>query len=95
MSNIVRRAGNVRVRVGGNTQETAVMVPHLPSNRILAKNITGTSNPTQTPPLDYTPDLIYMLGNISALVGVDWFLGVPFLRARDFRMDIVGVGQSV
>ncbi|KAH6912147.1 glycoside hydrolase superfamily [Coprinopsis sp. MPI-PUGE-AT-0042] len=97
ISNIIRRAGSVRVRVGGNTQETAVLVPNLPSGRILDKNITGTSNPTQTPPLDYTPDLIYMLGNISALVegSVDWFLGVPFLRARDFRLDIVGVGQSV
>ena len=104
MSNIVHRAGSVRVRVGGNTQETALMVSSLPSSpnghnngAILEKNITGASNPTQTPPLVYTPDLIYMLGNISALVDVDWFLGVPFLRegGGDFELDIVGVGESV
>lgn len=30
---------------------------------------------TQTPPLVYTPEILYMMSNISSLVNVDWFLG--------------------
>ncbi|EAU81861.2 hypothetical protein CC1G_06072 [Coprinopsis cinerea okayama7 len=95
MSNLIRRGGSVRVRVGGNTQETAVLVPSLPDGRILSKDEDGLSNPTQTPPLDYTADLIYMLGNISSLVNVDWFLGVPFMDASNFQLAIAEVGQQV
>ncbi|TFK29184.1 hypothetical protein FA15DRAFT_610933 [Coprinopsis marcescibilis] len=93
MSNIIRRAGNVHVRVGGNTQETAVLVPSTQSGRILEKNLSGVTNPTQTPPLDYSPDLIYMLANISSLVNVDWFLGIPFFETSELRLEIAEVGQ--
>ena len=30
---------------------------------------------TGTPVLAFTPDLIYMLGNVSSLVNVKWYLG--------------------
>jgi len=30
---------------------------------------------TQTPPLVFTPEILYMMSNISSLVNVDWFLG--------------------
>src|ERR1700722_12675668 len=30
---------------------------------------------TQTPPLLFTPEILYMMGNISALIDVYWFLG--------------------
>ncbi|KAG6827198.1 hypothetical protein H0H92_012825 [Tricholoma furcatifolium] len=79
MANLVERSGRVNIRVGGNTQETAVLVDSTPDGKILEKNITGASNPTQTPPLIYTYDLLYMMGNISSLVNVHWFVGVPFL----------------
>ncbi|KAG5336999.1 hypothetical protein C0989_011248 [Termitomyces sp. Mn162] len=79
MSNLQERSGRVNVRVGGNTQETAQMVDSTPDGRILEKNITGASNPTQTPPIIYTPDLLYMMANISTFVNVHWFIGVPFL----------------
>ena len=32
---------------------------------------------TGTPVLAYTPDLIYMLSNVSSLVNVKWYLGTP------------------
>ncbi|KAG2005628.1 hypothetical protein CC2G_002017 [Coprinopsis cinerea AmutBmut pab1-1] len=95
MSNLVRRGGSVRIRVGGNTQETAVLVPELPNGRILQKDVNGVSNPTQTPPLDYTADFIYILGNISSLVEVDWFLGIPFRDTSEFQLAIAEVGQQV
>jgi len=30
---------------------------------------------TDTPPLVYTPDILYMMANISSLVNVQWYLG--------------------
>ncbi|KAF5326359.1 hypothetical protein D9611_001067 [Ephemerocybe angulata] len=95
MANLAKRAGAVRIRVGGNTQEGAVLVDSTSSGRILEKDISGVSNPTQTPPLDYTRDLIYMMGNISHLVPVDWFLGIPFNDTEHFRLAVAEVGQQV
>ena len=75
MSNIVQRMKRVNVRVGGNSQETALMVDTLPNGKVLEKNLTDTINPTQTPPLTYTRDLLYMMRNISEYLDVYWFIG--------------------
>lgn len=45
MANLAQRSGSVQVRVGGNTQETAVLVESTPDGRILEKNLTGVTNP--------------------------------------------------
>ncbi|KAG6915354.1 hypothetical protein DXG01_012005 [Tephrocybe rancida] len=76
MANLQERSGRVNIRVGGNTQDTAVLVDSTPDGKILEKNITGASNPTATPPLIYTADLLYMMANVSALVNVHWFVGM-------------------
>lgn len=81
MSNIASRAGRVNVRVGGNTQDYAFIVPSLPGNKIISKLDTGNTNPTQTPTLMFTPEVFYMLGNISALVNVNWYLGLYRISA--------------
>jgi len=47
MANIAQRAGGVRIRIGGNTQETAVLVASTPDGRILEKNLTGVTNPVR------------------------------------------------
>ncbi|KAJ7752856.1 hypothetical protein B0H16DRAFT_1418763 [Mycena metata] len=80
MANIVQRAGSVMVRVGGNSQESAHLVAmgEILNGRVLSKNLTGVTGTTQTPPLDFTPDLLYMMRNISELVNVHWFLGIPW-----------------
>jgi len=70
MSNLQQRVGQIRIRVGGNTQETATLVESTPDGRILEKDLTGVTNPTQTPPLIFTPELLYMLASISSLVDV-------------------------
>ncbi|KAG6864522.1 hypothetical protein C0991_008984 [Blastosporella zonata] len=95
MANIQQRAGQVNIRVGGNTQETAVLVESTPDGRILEKDISGASNPTQTPPLDFTPDLLYMMRNISSFVNVRWFLGIPFNDTSNFRLAIAEQGQAI
>ncbi|KAJ7031869.1 hypothetical protein C8F04DRAFT_1109322 [Mycena alexandri] len=95
MANLQQRSGGVRIRVGGNTQELAKLVDSLPNNRILQKNLTGIFGTTDTPPLDYTRDLLYMMANVSALVNVRWFLGVPWFVTKPFDLAIVGASQEI
>ena len=76
MANIVERAGWVQVRVGGNTQENAELVPSLPNGTMLAKDYSQASGPTKTPPLEFTADLLYLMANISMLTNTHWFLGL-------------------
>ncbi|KAF8816878.1 hypothetical protein BYT27DRAFT_7127069 [Phlegmacium glaucopus] len=95
MANLQQRSGAIDIRVGGNTQETAVLVPSTPDGRILEKDLSGVSNPTQTPPLIFTPELLYMLANISSLVNVRWHLGIPFNDTSNFRLGIAEQGQQI
>lgn len=94
MSNIVERGGEVRVRLGGNTQDFAWMVDSLSDGKILEKDLNGVSNPTQTPPLVFTPDVMYMMRNISALTNVRWYLGIPF-NDTNWRLQIAEYGESI
>jgi len=75
MANLVERIGWVQVRVGGNSQDTAELVGSLPNGTILAKDYNNTAGPTDTPPLEYTTNLLQMMMNISKLVNVHWYLG--------------------
>ncbi|KAK0192626.1 hypothetical protein F5146DRAFT_1136454 [Armillaria mellea] len=95
IANIQERSGGVRIRVGGNTQETAKMVPELSDGKILEKDLTQVTNPTQTPPLVFTPDLLYMMANISSLVNVHWFIGIPFFNTTPFDLSIAVTGQEI
>ncbi|KAF8900144.1 glycoside hydrolase family 79 protein [Gymnopilus junonius] len=95
MANIQQRVGRVNIRVGGNTQETATLVDSTPDGKILEKDKAGATNPTQTPPLIFTPDLLYMLRNVSDLVNVRWYLGVPFNDTSNFRLEIIEQGQQI
>ncbi|KAJ7617286.1 glycoside hydrolase family 79 protein [Roridomyces roridus] len=97
MGNIQQRAGSVMVRVGGNTQESAVLVDTLEhqDGRILEKNLTGVTGTTQTPPLDYTRDLLYLMRNISSFVNVHWFLGVPWFVTTPFDTAIVRASDEI
>ncbi|KAJ7661951.1 glycoside hydrolase family 79 protein [Mycena polygramma] len=97
MANIQQRAGSVRVRVGGNSQESAALVAaaDIPNGKILQKNLTGVTGTTQTPPLEYSEDLLYMMANISSLVNVNWFLGVPWFVTQPFDLAIVGAAERI
>jgi len=72
---IKARAGWVQVRVGGNSQESARLVSSLPNNTMMAKDKSNVFNPTDTPALDYTPDLLDLMAHILALTGTRWYLG--------------------
>jgi len=97
MASLVERAGWVQIRVGGNSQEQAELKLTLEgysAGTILGKDNNNTSNPTGTPPLEYTNDLFVMLGKISDMVNVNWYLGVPFFNIDPVDMDIVVTGNN-
>ena len=50
MANLVDRSGSVKVRVGGNTQDTAVLVDEIPNGADLTKDYGDTSNPVSPHP---------------------------------------------
>ncbi|KAJ7249910.1 glycoside hydrolase family 79 protein [Mycena rebaudengoi] len=95
MSNIVKRAGSVMVRVGGNTQESAKIVDSLPDGRILAKDYAGAHGTTETPPLDITVDMLHLMRKISDLVPVHWFMGIPWFVTTPFNTAICKAADEI
>ncbi|KAK7024767.1 hypothetical protein R3P38DRAFT_2530271 [Favolaschia claudopus] len=98
MANIQQRAGSIMVRVGGNTQESAKLVPDgtIPDGRILMKDLTNVTGTTQTPPLEYTRDLLYLMRNISSFVNVHWFIGIPwFIIKPKFDTAIIQAADEI
>ncbi|KAJ7649888.1 hypothetical protein FB45DRAFT_5552 [Roridomyces roridus] len=95
MANIQARGGSVRVRVGGNTQDYATMFPSLPGGKMLLKQAQDTANPTDTPALLFTPDVLYMMANISALVNVEWYLGIPLNDTANLRLQIAEAAEPI
>ena len=47
MSNVQARGGSVRVRVGGNTQDTATLEPSLADGKMMEKQSQDTANPVR------------------------------------------------
>ncbi|KAF7800181.1 hypothetical protein EIP86_011428 [Pleurotus ostreatoroseus] len=95
MSVMAERAGSVHVRVGGNTQETAVLVDSLPDGAMIEKDKLDSSNPTETPTLLFTPEYIYLFANVSALTPVKWYLGIPMNDTSNLRLGIAEVGETI
>ncbi|KZT66784.1 glycoside hydrolase family 79 protein [Daedalea quercina L-15889] len=97
MQLLAQRGGSVNIRVGGNTQDYAVEVDELTNNRgiCVEKDTDDTRNPTQTPTLLFTPELLYMLSNASALVNINWWLGIPFNDTSNWRLEIAETGEAI
>ncbi|PSR77479.1 hypothetical protein PHLCEN_2v7910 [Hermanssonia centrifuga] len=95
MSIMRDRAGRVNIRVGGNTQETAVLVDSLPDGAMIEKDKADTSNPTQTPTLIFTPEFIYLFSNVSSLVNTKWYLGIPMNDTSALRLGIAEVAEAI
>ncbi|KAF5334902.1 hypothetical protein D9611_009930 [Ephemerocybe angulata] len=95
LSNLAERAGSVVIRLGGNTQEFATLVPELPDGRTFGKEDSGTTQTTRTPAVLYTVDMFYMMSNISAMLPVKWFLGIPFNDSTTWRLQIAENAQRI
>lgn len=94
MVNIIQRAGAVHIRLGGNTQDFAYYVESIQDGHALGKEHIELRNPTDTPAVLYTKDLFYLMGNISSLVNVRWYLGIPF-NDTNWRFQTSELGQAI
>ncbi|KAG9082302.1 hypothetical protein FRC06_005131 [Ceratobasidium sp. 370] len=67
IANVANRGGAVRVRIGGNTQETAILRQEgFPDGRILVK--TGSADTTTiTPHVEFAPDLQTLGDNLQGM----------------------------
>ncbi|KAJ9114611.1 hypothetical protein QFC22_005484 [Naganishia vaughanmartiniae] len=77
LANIRNRAGmGPLVRVGGNSQEASTLYPDgFAAHAIIQKvKVDGTVTPT----INYSPDIFYMMSNISSTVDAHWFFGLSF-----------------
>ncbi|KAI0316521.1 hypothetical protein OF83DRAFT_1060198 [Amylostereum chailletii] len=95
MANIVARAGWVQVRVGGNTQESAELKDSLANGTILQKDYANALAHTGTPPLEFTDDLVYMMGNISDLTNTRWYMGIPFFNTTPYDLKLAEHAQRI
>ncbi|OBZ74677.1 Beta-glucuronidase [Grifola frondosa] len=95
MALIAERAGRVHIRVGGNTQETATLVDSLADGKAIEKQHVDLNTPTQTPTLLYTPEILYLFANISALVNAKWYLGIPLNDTANLRLAIAEYGDRI
>ncbi|KAG8990220.1 hypothetical protein FRB90_001846, partial [Tulasnella sp. 427] len=88
IQNLRARSGKVAIRIGGNSQEQANMIPAW-QPPLEGPTINKTANPVQVPGfttsplLTITEDLVYAMNNISSLVGVEWYFGLPFLNEQE------------
>ena len=55
MANLAARAGGVPIRIGGNTQEFAVVVDNVPNGRTFGKEDSGTTQTVRV--ISYFPSL--------------------------------------
>ncbi|GJE89063.1 glycoside hydrolase family 79 protein [Phanerochaete sordida] len=95
MSLLAERAGQVVIRVGGNTQDYATLVPSTQDGKMIEKQSIDPNNPTGTPTIIFTDEMLYMLSNISTFVNIKWFLGVPFNDTVNIHMEIVEQGERI
>ncbi|KZT00169.1 glycoside hydrolase family 79 protein [Laetiporus sulphureus 93-53] len=95
MALITERAGRVHVRVGGNSQENAMLISDLPNGKSITKQSVDGGNPTDTPALLYTLEILYMLSNISGLVNTKWYLGVPLNDSSNLHLAIAEYGERI
>ncbi|WVW82605.1 hypothetical protein I302_104616 [Kwoniella bestiolae CBS 10118] len=79
MANIQNRAGvGPVIRVGGNSQEgSSIFVDGLADGAVLDK-IKVSEGVTDTPLINYSLELFYLMSNITSLVGADWYFGLSF-----------------
>ncbi|TXT10651.1 hypothetical protein VHUM_02156 [Vanrija humicola] len=71
------RAGPI-IRVGGNTQDSSSLSLTSFANGVAVEKIKQGPKITSTPIVSYSLDLLHLMANITSLVGIDWFFGLPF-----------------
>ncbi|KAG5642996.1 hypothetical protein DXG03_001773 [Asterophora parasitica] len=94
MAQIQQRAGGVHIRMGGNTQDFAYWVEQVDNHAATSKEKSDPKNPTLTPAVLYTDELFHLAANVSSLVNVRWYLGIPF-NDTNWRLAVAQKGQAI
>ncbi|KAG8688124.1 hypothetical protein FRC08_011609 [Ceratobasidium sp. 394] len=95
MSNIKARAGKVSIRVGGNTQETSVLIPEgFNTGYVIQKYRRPGSTPTETPLIYFSPELIYSMKNVSSLIPIEYYFGLNWIDPANFTNSVL-VAETV
>ncbi|KAF8056971.1 glycoside hydrolase family 79 protein [Lyophyllum atratum] len=94
LGQIQQRAGGIHIRMGGNTQDFAYHVDHIEDGHATAKEKSDPKNPTLTPAVLYTDEFFHIAANVSSLVNVGWYLGIPF-NDTNWRLIIAQKGQAI
>ncbi|KAJ9111439.1 hypothetical protein QFC19_001208 [Naganishia cerealis] len=77
LANIRSRAGmGPLVRVGGNSQEASTLYPQGFDGHAIIEKVRADG--TVTPTINYSPDIFYMMANVSNMVDAHWFFGLSF-----------------
>ncbi|KAG8936132.1 hypothetical protein FRC03_011153 [Tulasnella sp. 419] len=76
------RGGSIAIRVGGNTQDKAQIVDSLPNGAIIGKTKNPNTGPTDTPIVQFTDHVFRAMAQVSSLLNVNYFFGVPFLNTN-------------
>ncbi|KAG9013661.1 hypothetical protein FRB94_001223 [Tulasnella sp. JGI-2019a] len=90
IQNLRARSGMISIRIGGNSQEKATLVPAI-SPPLSGATINKTVDPialahnSGTPLLTFSEDLFYAMNNASSLVGIGWYFGLPFLNPSQIQ----------
>ncbi|KAL1408872.1 hypothetical protein Q8F55_005686 [Vanrija albida] len=87
------RAGPI-IRVGGNTQDSSSMVLQPFADGDAVDKIKQGPKVTSTPIVSYSLDLLYMMANVTSLVGTDWFFGLPFNESTIKTHDAALVAKT-
>ncbi|CUA68540.1 Beta-glucuronidase [Rhizoctonia solani] len=95
MSNLKARAGKVSIRVGGNTQESAVLFPEgFNTGYVIQKFRRPGSTPTETPLIYFSPELIYSMKNVSTLIPTEYYFGLNWIDPNNFTNSVL-VAETV
>ncbi|EJD02698.1 uncharacterized protein FOMMEDRAFT_140601 [Fomitiporia mediterranea MF3/22] len=95
MSTLTSRAGMLYLRIGGNTQDKAtILADGLPDGKTIEKADDNAST-TFTPRLLVSPNILYAMNNISSLLPIKWFLGVPFNDTQNPRLLMGELGEKI
>jgi hypothetical protein len=95
MSNLKERGGPPVLRLGGNSQEKAYMVPELPKGHAIERHVIGPSSFTNTPTLVFTKGVMEAMRVVSDIIGIHWIMGIPMNQSQPARLEIVEAAEPI
>ncbi|KAH7099881.1 hypothetical protein BKA62DRAFT_273394 [Auriculariales sp. MPI-PUGE-AT-0066] len=96
MSTLKERGGTPVLRLGGNSQEKAFIVDQIgDGSHAISREIDGVRTPTNTPRVVFTKGILEAMAEISRVLGVEWYLGMPMNQSQPARLEIVEAAEPI